>query len=75
MLERKAIRQDMAKQDKGWCLIHKEQMKHASVVGSSPDAIETLLMFEIFNIKEETEVEVPEFLSPHVRSVRTFDFN
>lgn len=75
MLERKAIRQDMHKQDKGWCLIQKDQMKHASVVGSSPDAIETLLMFEIFNIKDTGDVEVPEFLSPHVRSVRTFDFN
>lgn len=75
MLERKAIRQDMSKQDKGWCLIHKDQMKQASIVGSSPDAIETLIMFEIFNIENEYEPEVPDFLSSHVRSVRTFDFN
>lgn len=75
MLERKAIRQDMSKQDKGWCLIHKEQMKNASVVGSSPDAIETLIMFEIFNIKDSGDAEIPSFLESHVRSVRTFDFN
>ena len=75
MLERKAIRQDMSKQDRGWCLIHKEQMKHSSVVGSSPDAIETLTMFEIFNINDEYDAEIPEFISRHVRSVRTFDFN
>lgn len=75
MLERKAIRQDMTKQDKGWCLIHKEQMKHASVVGSSPDAIETLLMFEIFNVKGNTEVEVPSFLNSHIHHRRTFTFS
>lgn len=75
MLERKAIRQDMSKQDKGWCLIHKDQMKHASVVGSSPDAIETLLMFEIFNVKETSEVEVPDFLASHIRHRRTFNFS
>lgn len=72
--ERKAVRQDMARQDRGWCLIHKEQMKHKSLVGHSPDFIESLIMFEIFNIKD-TDVEIPEFLSRHVRSVRTFDFN
>lgn len=75
MLERKAIRQDMSKQDKGWCLIHKEQMKHASVVGSSPDAIETMTMFEIFDIKDSGDAEVPDFIAKHARSVRTFDFN
>ena len=75
MLERKAIRQDMHKQDKGWCLIQKDQMKHASVVGSSPDAIETLIMFEIFNIKDSGEVEIPSFLESRVRSRRTFTFS
>lgn len=74
-LERKAIRQDMSKQDRGWCLIHKEQMKHKSLVGHSPDFIEALVMFEIFDIKDNDETEVPDFLSPHVRSIRTFDFN
>lgn len=74
-LERKAIRQDMSKQDRGWCLIHKEQMKHKSLVGHSPDFIEALVMFEIFDIKDNSEAEVPDFLQSHVRSVRTFDFN
>lgn len=75
MLERKAIRQDMTKQDKGWCLIHKEQMKHSSVVGSSPDAIETLTMFEIFDVKDTGNVDVPGFLTGHIRRRRTFTFS
>lgn len=73
--ERKAIRQDMSKADRGWCLIHKEQMKHRSLAGHSPDFIEALVMFEIFNIKDSDDVEIPSFLSSHVRSVRTFDMN
>ena len=72
--ERKAIRQDMSKQDRGWCLIHKEQMKHKSLVGHSPDFIEALMMFEIFELKG-AEVEVPSFLEGHIASIRTFDFN
>jgi hypothetical protein len=71
--ERKAIRQDMSKQDRGWCLIHKEQMKHKSLVGHSPDFIEALMMFEVFNIKNE-QVEIPSFLSSHVRHRRVFAF-
>jgi hypothetical protein len=50
-------------------------MKNKALVGHSPDFIEALMMFEIFEIKDTGEVEIPEFLSPHVRSVRTFDFN
>ena len=72
--ERKAIRQDMSKQDRGWCLIHKEQMKHKSLVGHSPDFIEALMMFEIFNIDDD-DVDIPSFLTGHVRSIRTFDFS
>ena len=72
--ERKAIRQDMSKQDRGWCLIHKEQMKHKSLVGHSPDFIEALLMFEIFDIKDE-DTEIPDFLNGYVQNVRTFDFS
>ena len=71
--ERKAIRQDMSKQDRGWCLIHKEQMKHKSLVGHSPDFIEALLMFEIFEVKGE-DSEIPSFLGSHIANVRTFDF-
>jgi hypothetical protein len=73
--ERKAIRQDMSKQDRGWCLIHKEQMKHKSLVGHSPDFIEALLMFEIFDIKDEGEFEIPSFLSSGVAHRRTFTFS
>lgn len=72
--ERKAIRQDMSKQDKGWVLIPKDMMKKRTLVGHSPDFIESLAMFEIFDVKE-TEVEIPDFLSRHIRSIRTFDFN
>ena len=72
--ERKAIRQDMSKQDKGWVLIPKDMMKRRTLVGHSPDFIESLIMFEIFDVKD-TEVEVPDFLSGHVRRIRTFDFS
>lgn len=40
--ERKAIKQDEAKADQGWCLIQKRVMKE--LVGHSPDFIEALLM-------------------------------
>jgi len=63
----------MSKQDRGWCLIHKEQMKHKSLVGHSPDFIEALMMFEVFSIKNE-QVEIPSFLSSHVRHRRVFAF-
>ena len=72
--ERKAIRQDMSKQDKGWVLIPKDMMKKRSLVGHSPDFIEALVMFEIFDVKE-TETEIPDFLSKHIRRVRTFDYS
>lgn len=72
--ERKAIRQDMSKQDRGWVLIPKDMMKRRSIVGHSPDFIESLLMFEVFDVKDD-DVEVPEFLGGHVRRIRTFDFS
>ena len=50
MIERKCIRQDTDKQDKGWCLIKKAQMK--TLVGDSPDFFESLLMRKIFDIKQ-----------------------
>lgn len=71
--ERKAIRQDMSRQDRGWCLIHKEQMKHKSLVGHSPDFIEALIMFEIFGVKE-VDFEIPSFLSSRIKHRRTFSF-
>lgn len=54
--ERKAIRQDMSKEDNGWCLIKKDQMK--KLVGHSPDFIESLFMRYIFNVKAPT-VSIP----------------
>ena len=54
--------------------ILKEQMKNKAIVGHSPDFIEALLMFEIFDI-DEAEAEVPDFLTSHIRSVRVFDCN
>ena len=74
LLERKAIKQDMSKADRGWCLIKKEQMKNKAVVGHSPDFIESLMMFEKLQM-EDQEVEIPAFISKHVRSIRTFDLN
>jgi hypothetical protein len=72
--ERKAVRQDMSKQDKGWVVIPKDMMRKRSLVGHSPDFIESLIMFEIFDVKD-TETEIPDFLSRHVRRIRTFDFS
>ena len=60
-LERKCVKQDMSKQEKGWCLIHKEQMKNKAVVGHSPDFFEALFMREIFDIKH-TQAVVPQWL-------------
>ena len=59
--ERKCIKQDMSKADKGWCLIHKDQMKMRGVVGHSPDFFEALFMREIFDIRH-TELTIPKWL-------------
>lgn len=56
--ERKCIRQDADKADKGWCLIRKAQMKQ--LVGHSPDFFEALLMREIFEVRH-TRVEIPDW--------------
>ena len=60
-LERKAIKKDTAKEDRGWCIIHKEAMKHKLLVGHSPDFIEALFMRWIFDIKSG-EVKVPSWI-------------
>jgi len=70
-LERKCVRQDMSKQDKGWCIIHKEQMKNKSIVGHSPDFFEALFMRELFELKHS--VSVPNWAkgaSKHMRITR-----
>ena len=70
-IERKCVRQDMSKQDKGWCLIHKENMKHKSLVGHSPDFFEALFMREIFEIKH-TQAVIPSWVKRRgkLKSVR-----
>lgn len=70
-LERRCVKQDMSKEDKGFCLIHKEQMKNKAIVGHSPDFFEALFMREIFDIKH-TQAVIPSWLnrSNRVRSVR-----
>jgi len=60
--ERKCVKQDMSKADRGWCLIHKEQMKNKSIVGHSPDFFEALFMREIFDVKH-TQPVVPSWIS------------
>lgn len=57
-IERKCIRQDADKTDKGWCLIKKSQMK--TLVGHSPDFFEALLMRQVFEIKHAV-VEIPQW--------------
>lgn len=50
LTERKAIKQDEAKIDKGWCLIKKDVMK--KLIGHSPDFIEAMIMRMYFEIKK-----------------------
>ena len=51
-LERKCVRQDESKADKGWCIIKKEQMKQ--LVGWSPDFWESLMMRQDFEVSQRT---------------------
>ena len=60
-IERKCVKQDLGKADKGWCIIPKEQMKRRDCVGHSPDFFEALFMREIFELKT-TSVSIPSFL-------------
>lgn len=50
--ERRAIKQDESKSDKGWCLIKKDVMK--KLIGHSPDFIEGAMMREYANVKKLT---------------------
>lgn len=59
--ERKMLRADEAKADKGKCLIKKDIVKKKAVLGRSPDFMEALLMRCIFELKSR-KVEIPEFL-------------
>ena len=60
-IERKCVKQDLSKADRGWCIIQKEQMKKRECVGHSPDFFEALFMREIFELKS-TSVSIPSFL-------------
>ena len=61
MQERKIIRQDDRKSDRGKCLISKDQMKKSEVLGRSPDFIESLFMRMLPEIKSGT-VSIPSWL-------------
>lgn len=69
--ERKILKVDMSKSDKGKCLISKEQMKAKSLLGRSPDFMESLLMREIFDVNK-SDVEVPTWLKRREMRIRTF---
>ena len=69
--ERKCVKQDTSKADRGWCIIHKEQMKSRNVVGHSPDFFEALFMREIFEVKS-TSVTIPNFLKNKMVRHRSF---
>ena len=59
--ERKMLRADESKSDKGKCLIKKDQVKAKSILGRSPDFMEALLMRMIFELKRKT-TSIPSFL-------------
>lgn len=58
-MERKCIRQDINKLDKGWCLIKKDQMKR--LVKHSPDFFEALMMIMYFEINLRA-VKIPSWV-------------
>jgi len=58
-VERKCIRQDESKIDKGWCLIKKDQMK--KIVKHSPDFFEALIMRMYAEIRSRT-VRIPSWV-------------
>lgn len=62
MQERKIIRQDEKKIDKGKCLISKDHMKKSEVLGRSPDFIESLFMRMLPEIKGGA-VSIPSWLT------------
>lgn len=50
MDERKVFRQDMRKEDRGWCNVSKDTMK--IIIGRSPDFAESLMMRMLFELKK-----------------------
>ena len=63
-IERKAIRRDDSKQDKGWAIIQKKVMKQ--LVGHSPDRIEGLIYRKIFDLKKRrhTRPRLMKYVNP-----------
>jgi len=51
MKERKCIRADESRSDRGFCLIKKAEMK--KLIGHSPDYFESMFMRQIFEIREK----------------------
>ena len=70
--ERKMIRADDSKADKGKCLIKKDLVKTRAILGRSPDFMEALIMRMIFELKGKP-VAIPSFLSSH-RGLRVRSF-
>ena len=67
MMERKAIRKTEKDNERGFKLIGKSEM--ISLVGHSPDFVESLLMREIFNIKKTKTYRRPKRLPiPSIRA-------
>ena len=64
-IERKAVRRDDAKQDKGWAIIQKKMM--IQLVGHSPDRIEGLVYRKIFDIKKQrhTKPRLMRYVNPN----------
>lgn len=50
MEERKVFRQDMKKEDRGWCNVNKDTMKN--IIGRSPDFAESLMMRMLFDVRK-----------------------
>ena len=63
-IERKAVRRDDAKEDRGWAIITKKIMKQ--IVGHSPDYIEGLIYKKIFDIKgkKHTKPRMMRYVNP-----------
>lgn len=62
MQERKILRADASKADRGKCLISKDQMKSGSIIGRSPDFMESLLMIMLPHLIAAKSAEMPNWV-------------
>ena len=60
MEERKVFKQDMKKEDRGWCNVSKDTMK--TIIGRSPDFAESLMMRMLFELRKGN-VATPKWVS------------